>query len=68
MSKKHEEKLLNSLKKLLHACVDEMGLPKKPTIIALYKANSVIQKYERELKKRETTIITLPIKEITTNK
>lgn len=62
---KQEEKLYNALKSVLYECVDEMGLPKKPTVKTLYKANKARIKYEYEVKRREEPIV--PIPEINNN-
>jgi len=58
---KQEEKLYDALKSVLHECIDEMGLPKKPTIKTLYKANKVLGKYEKEVKRRESNLPPVPI-------
>ena len=58
---KQEEKLYDALKSVLHECVDEMGLPQKPTVKTLYKANKVLGKYEKEVKRREANLPPVPI-------
>ena len=47
-----KEKLYLALNTLLTDCIDEMGLPQKPTILALNTARKAICKYEKEKKRR----------------
>lgn len=46
-----KEKLYSALKNLMSDCIDEMGLPQKPTILALDTARKAIRKYEKEKKR-----------------
>ncbi|RPI85147.1 MAG: hypothetical protein EHM34_02380 [Nitrosopumilales archaeon] len=54
------EKLYHALKALLTECVDNMGLPQKPTIKVLYKARDIVWKYEKEQKKHELEEAPIP--------
>ncbi len=56
MAKKQGKRLYEALKTLLSECVDEFGLPKKPTVITLYKAKKEVNRYEKENDKPLTVI------------
>lgn len=49
-------KLYKALKELVNECVDEMGLPKKPNVVTLYRADKMINRYEKEQKRHERQI------------
>ena len=49
--KSYEKKFYGVLKTFLFECIDEMGLPKKPTVKTLYKIKKIINKYEKEIRK-----------------
>jgi len=51
------KKLYNTLKKLTSECIDDIGLPKKPTVTALYEASQLCTKYEYEIKEKERLML-----------
>lgn len=56
MAKKQGKRLYETLKTLIYECVDEFGLPKKPTVKTLYKVKKEINRYEREKDKPITVV------------
>lgn len=43
---KQEEKLFRALEKLLTNCIDNVGMPKRPTAKQLHKASKALTDYE----------------------